>query len=148
MPPRTAPAQPVLEINQRPVRDLAHLLELLGQVRVERELNVHRTTIKRWLKGQVKIPGHQHQVIRMLLGDLPGTAGQWHGWGFRDGELYSPGGDRFCAGDVISLIYLRQQLHAREQELVKLKAQLAILEQALAHYAPAANEPLAGRQRA
>lgn len=68
-----------LEVNARPARDLQTLIEKLGRVRVERELNVHRTTVKRWLDGTVKIPGAKHQVIRMLLGDLPGTCGKWTG---------------------------------------------------------------------
>jgi hypothetical protein len=50
--------------------------------RLLRELDIHRTTLRRWLKEEIKIPGHQHQVIRLLLGDLPGTAGQWSGWRF------------------------------------------------------------------
>lgn len=91
----------MLEINARPVRDLKNLIDRIGQVRVERELNVHRTTVKRWLNGQVKIPGHQHQVIKMLLGDLPGTAGKWTGWRFHDGQLVSPAGDAFDAGSVV-----------------------------------------------
>ena len=53
----------MLEITARPARDLRQLIAAIGQRRVERELNVHRTTVLRWLKGSVKIPGHQHQVI-------------------------------------------------------------------------------------
>lgn len=79
LPEREAPRpKHRLEVNARPARDLQTLIEKLG--RVERELNVHRTTVKRWLAGQVKIPGAKHQVIRMLLGDLPGTCGKWTGW--------------------------------------------------------------------
>lgn len=118
----------MLEINARPVRDLRSLIDLIGQHRVERELNVHRTTVLRWLKGSVKIPGHQHQVIRMLLGDLPGTCGKWSGWRFHQGHLIAPGGDAFDAGQVLSLVLLRQQLTAQRREIVKLRAQLAVAE--------------------
>lgn len=118
----------MLEVNARPQRDLKALIDLIGQRRVERELNVHRTTVLRWLKGSVKIPGHQHQVIRLLLGDLPGTCGKWQGWGFRDGKLYAPGGDAFDAGQVLSLVLLRQQLAAQRREIMKLRAQLAVAE--------------------
>jgi len=112
----------VLEINKIPQRDLDHLLEAIGPLAVERELNVHRTTIRRWLSGQIKIPGAQHQAIRMLLGDLPGTAGAWFGWRFWKGKLWSPGGDQFSAGDVLAIGLLRQQLAAREAELRTLKS--------------------------
>lgn len=135
------PAEPVLQSVRRPVQDLRTLIEHLGRQRVERELNVHRTTVLRWLDHKVKIPGHQHQVIRMLLGDLPGTAGKWRGWMFKDGELLSPAGDRFSAGQVLSLVLLRQQLAARDREVAALKVQLAMAEQALAHSpGAAANE--------
>lgn len=149
MPSPTAKVQPVLEVNRRPVQDLRQLIELVGQHRVEWELNVHRTTVKRWLAGQVKIPGHQHQVIRMLLGDLPGTCGQWTRWMFRDGDLVSPAGDRFTAGQVLSLVLLRQQLTAQQAEIQRLKIRLAMAEQALQRTPEgAANEALDLRARA
>lgn len=115
-------ARTVLEINRIPQRDLDHLLEAIGQIAVERELNVHRTTVQRWQRGLIKIPGAKHQAIRMLLGDLPGTAGAWSGWRFWKGELWSPGGDRFSAGDVLSIGCLRQQLSAQAAELKKLRS--------------------------
>jgi hypothetical protein len=74
------------------------------------------------------------------LGDLPGTCGQWTGWRFHDGELLSPGGDRYRPGDVLSLIILRQQLTAQRRELEALKVKLAIAENALDRLAPAAND--------
>jgi hypothetical protein len=130
----------MLEINARPGRDLRALITLIGERGVLRELNIHRTTVRRWLKGEVQIPGHQHQVIRLLLGDLPGTCGKWTGWRFHQGELYSPASDRFGPGDVLSLVLLRQQLGAQRRELEQLKVKLAIAEQAVATLAPAAND--------
>ena len=140
MRPAAQRTPPILEINRRPVLDLKNLLETIGQRRVERELNVHRTTVLRWLKGQVQIPGHQHQVIKMLLGDLPGTCGKWTGWRFHDGFLISPGGDQFEPGHVLSLVLLRQQLTAQRREMDALRVQLAMAEQSLDRLSPAANE--------
>ncbi len=130
----------MLEINALPGRHLRALIELIGERRVLRELNVHRTTIRRWLKGEVQIPGHQHQVIKLLLGDLPGTCGKWTGWRFHDGALCSPGGDTYRPGDVLSLVILRQQLTAQRRELEALKIRLAIAEEAVERLAPAAND--------
>jgi hypothetical protein len=121
---------------------LRELIERIGERRVERELNVHRTTIKRWLKGEVAIPGAQHLAIRGLLGDLPGTCGKWTGWRFHEGELLAPGGDSFKPGDVLSLIILRQQLTAQRRELEALKVRLAISEEAERRHTGAANEDL------
>lgn len=135
----------MLEINARPARDLKNLIETIGRLAVERQLNVHRTTVKRWLDGSVRIPGHQHQVIKMLLGDLPGTEGKWTGWRFWQGQLLSPAGDSFDPGSVLSLILLRQQLTAQRREMDALRVQLAMAEQSLDRLSPAANEE---RQRA
>ena len=130
----------MLEINARPGRDLRALLERIGEPRLLRELDIHRTTLRRWLSGRVQIPGHQHQVIRLLLGDLPGTCGKWTGWRFHDGALCSPGGDTYRPGDVLSLVILRQQLTAQRRELEALRVKLAISEEAVERLAPAAND--------
>lgn len=131
----------MLDYRKRCVADLKRVVELIGKAGVERHLNVHRTTVARWLSGSVAIPGKAHQVIRMLLGDMPGTDGKWSGWRFHNGQLLSPGGDQFSAGDVLSLVLLRQQLRAREQEIARLKVRLAVAESAMPD---AANEPRAG----
>ena len=97
---RSAAPPALLEINRLPVKHLVQAVELLGEKRLERELNVHRTTIARWRKGEVRIPGKAHQVIRMLLGDMPGTEGKWTGWRFHDGDLVSPEGARRAPGSA------------------------------------------------
>lgn len=61
--------QPKLEINRIPVKDLHALIEKVGELGVCRQLNVHQKTLYRWRTGRVPIPGHQHQVIRLLLGE-------------------------------------------------------------------------------
>jgi ribosomal protein S14 len=92
----------MLEINRQPLRELAAAIELVGERPLLRALDIHEKTLYRWRTGRCKIPGHQRQVIRMLLGDLPGTDGQWHGWKFLRGELVSPGGDSYRPGDVLA----------------------------------------------
>ena len=83
--------------------------------------------------------------MRGLLGDLPGTSGRWTGWRFHEGNLLSPGGDRYRPGDVLSLILLRQQLSAQAREIVALKARLAVAEAAQPQ---AANDSGTVRRRA
>ena len=117
-----------LETNAQPARDLKNLIERIGQRRVERELNVHRTTVMRWLHGTVQIPGAQLLAVRALLGDLPGTAGKWNGWRFHDGQLTSPAGVAYNPGDILSLVLLRQQLTAQRRELDALRARCKALE--------------------
>jgi hypothetical protein len=145
LPTKARPPQPVLECNRIPLKDLAALLEKYGEPGVCRQLNVHRTTVRRWLKGEVQIPGHQRQVIRLLLGHLPGTEGQWGGWSFFQGELVAPNGNAFKAGDVLAIGLERQRVKALEQELYALKIRLAIAEEAERRHAGAANQDLAVR---
>ncbi|MFZ9370262.1 MAG: DUF3653 domain-containing protein [Limnohabitans sp.] len=130
----------MLEINEKPRRDLRQLIELIGQRRVARELNIHPKTLYRWKVGKTPIPGRQHLAIKLLLGDLPGTCGKWTGWRFHDGELLSPGGDRYEPGHVLSLVLLRQQLTAQRREIEDLRVHLAIAQEAVSRLAPAAND--------
>lgn len=142
LPAKPARAQPVLECNRIPLRDLSALLEKYGEKGVCRQLNVHRTTVRRWLAGQVQIPGHQLQVIRLLLGHLPGTEGQWAGWSFFQGQLVAPNGNAFNAGDVLAIGLNRQRILALEAQLHELQIRLAIAEEAERRHAGAANEDL------
>lgn len=141
MPEREAPKpQHRLEVNQRPINDLKRLIDLIGTHRVQRELNVHRTTVRRWLQGTVAIPGAQRLAVQALLGNLPGTCGKWTGWWFHEGDLLSPAGDRFSAGQVLSTVFLRQQVSAQQHEIAALKVQLALAEQSINQLSPAAND--------
>lgn len=135
-----AAPKPRLEINERPRRDLRLLIDLIGQRAVERELNVHRTTVRRWLSGEVRIGGAQLQAVRTLLGDLPGTDAAWHGWRFHGGELLSPGGDRYTAGEVLSLRIQIQRAQEQDREIRALRKRIKILEKTVDLYGPAANE--------
>jgi hypothetical protein len=130
----------MLEINARPGRDLRALIERIGESRLCFELNIHPKTLYRWKVGKTPIPGRQHLAIKLLLGDLPGTEGRWTGWHFYQGELVSPGGDRYEPGHVLVLVLLRQQLTAQRQEIERLRVHLAIAEEAVERLAPAAND--------
>lgn len=137
---KSAPAQPVLEVNRLPRKNLRLLIDAVGQRQVERDLDVHRTTVKRWLSGEVKIPGAQHLAIRYLLGDLPGTQGEWTGWRFAFGELVTPGGDRFTPGDVQAIRLQQQRARVLDQELREMRLRIKVLEKTLNQAGVAANE--------
>lgn len=129
----------MLEINERPRRDRQRLIDLIGQRAVERELNVHRTTVSRWLLGRVPVPGAQQLAVRSLLGHLPGTGEAWHGWRFHDGKLISPAGDTYTPGDVLGSRLQRQRADALDHELRALRLRVKVLEKTVDLYGPAAN---------
>jgi hypothetical protein len=129
----------VLEINERPRRDLRLLIDAIGQRQVERELSVHRTTVARWLDGSVSVPGAQSLAVRGLLGDLPGTAGKWTGWRFHAGLLHSPANDVYTPGDVLAVRLQQQRVAALDHENRDLKARIRVLEKTLDVMTPAAN---------
>lgn len=133
----------MLEINALPTLHLAQLVEQIGERQVCRELNIHEKTLYRWRTGRSKVPGRQHLAIRALLGDLPGTAGQWSGWMFKGGKLWSPEGNPFSAGDLLASLFNAQRIGALEQENRALRVRLAIAEEAVERLAPAANEAAA-----
>jgi hypothetical protein len=130
----------VLEINERPRRDLRLLIDAIGQRQVERALNVHRTTVRRWLSGQTAVPGAQHLAVRALLGDLPGTAGAWTGWRFHAGYLHSPANDTYEPGEILAVRLQQQRVAALDRENRELKARIRVLEKTIDLVSPAANQ--------
>jgi hypothetical protein len=127
--------------------DLRDLIEMRGRDTTERLLNVHRTTIKRWLDGSVKMPEATRLMVRMLLGHLPGTEGQWEGWRFWKGELHSPEGERFRVGDLTGLRYERLAADAARRELAEARATIADLVRERAVRDVAANDAAEVRQQ-
>lgn len=110
------------------VHDLRVLIETIGRERTERELGVHRTTVKRWLDGSVKLPAAVHAHIRALLGHLPGTDGQWEGWRFWQGRLYCrEWREGFTADEVVGIPHLHQRIAQLERFLSEANAKIADL---------------------
>lgn len=130
------------------LHDLRHLIELRGRDAVERELNVHRTTVKRWLDGSVRMPEAARTMVRMLLGHLPGTDGKWQGYRFWKGELWSPEGYRYTETDVSGIRLERQLLDIQRRRIAELEAQVASLVRERAVRDVAANDAAEVRVRA
>lgn len=99
-------------------RDLRALIELRGREPVERLLGVHRTTVTRWLDGSVRMPEHAQLMVSMLLGNMPGTDGQWEGFRFWKGKLYCrEWREGFTAGEVVGIPHLHQRIALLERLL-------------------------------
>lgn len=132
--------EPVLDCNRQPLHDLNRLIDRDGILAVGRLLNVHEKTLWRWVTGRCAIPGHQHVAVRCALGELPGTDGQWTGWCFRDGKLWSPENVSFTQGQIRAAFYDADRISTLQLQVESLAVKLAIAEDALDAFAPAAND--------
>lgn len=107
------------------IYDLAEVIDRIGRPAVLRHLNVHRTTLLRWERGQVRIPTRTHHLLRELLGHLPGTDGQWSGWRFWKGRLFNPAGDSWSPGEVEARHWHLQLIDSLQRRVSELEAQVA-----------------------
>jgi hypothetical protein len=133
-------ALPLLDVNQKPWRDLNTLIDRIGERAVLRALNIHEKTLYRWVTGRGQIPGRQHVAIQVLLGEIPGTEGQWSGWFFKAGKLWSPENVSYTAGQLRAAHFDADRISTLSREVTALRVKLAIAEQALDRFAPAAND--------
>jgi len=64
--------------------------------------HVHPDTARRW-KRQGSAPAAALALIRLLWEcDLGGLSAPWRGWIIRQGEMYSPAGDRLTPGLILA----------------------------------------------
>lgn len=116
---------------QQHKQEMIDLVSDLGMYRCERLLNVHRTTIQRWMRGESRVPESAIFTLRGIAkGQLPGQDDTtWQGWHFHtDGNLYSPDGRPFHIGDLMAQQYERQLIKAQQARIKELEAKLARLE--------------------
>ena len=106
-------------------------------------LNVHRTTLMRWIAGTSRIPDTALVALRAGAdGQLPyQQRGEWKDWRFdRFGNLWAPNGQRYTPGMLLALPYERAVARSIEQERDALKAELDRVYKELAQYDHASND--------
>lgn len=106
-------------------REAADLIDELGPERVSTLLNVHLTTVKRWLTGDVVAQTPVLIALRTLAGRHWDRSPDWEGWTIRDNFLWSNAGERFVPGDLLGLRYRIQLQKHYEGQIKRLKAKLA-----------------------
>lgn len=122
-----------------PLQEVHDLVERIGERRALYELNVHRTTLGRWLKGQVPVPAAALRHLRQLAYDV-GADPEWQGWRFRDGLLHSPEGYEFTPGDLYAIRFLKGQISALQTEVRTLKGTIDQVKREAAQRDKAAND--------
>lgn len=132
--------------ERRAAQALAEIRELVelygGPGHTARLLDVHQDTVGRWLEGTSKAPESARIALRAAArGQVPGMETKhWEGWSFgRDGQLYTPSGQAFGAGDIMAMQYERALIKHLQNEVRTLEAKL---HKALELGHTAANDPL------
>jgi hypothetical protein len=124
-------------------QELIDLVYIVETGRAERALNVHRTTLARWMSGKSRIPESALVTLRAYAkGQLPGmTDEHWQGWRFgRDGMLYEPNGYAHSEGDIRAQFYERRLIRAQQDRIQELEAKVKALTTQLASVDTAAND--------
>lgn len=142
-----------IEIPHVPVRErrakenrheLAELIDAIGGEGFALDvLNVHRTTLMRWIAGTSRIPETALVALRAAgKGQLPyQQRGDWKDWIFdRFGNLWAPNGQRYTPGMLLALPYDRAVAREIERERDALKAELDRVYKELAQYDHASND--------
>ena len=126
---------------RNPQREMVQLAADLGVSRIASICRVHRTTVARWVKGQVPVPESAILALRAYgWGEMPGLDRCWDGWFFRDGLLWSPEGNKFDPGEIMALIYMPPLAIAQRQTIVDLEAKLIAATKEATKHDPAAND--------
>jgi transcriptional regulator with XRE-family HTH domain len=122
-------------------REVAALVEEIGPGAAARLCGVHRTTVGRWLSGKVAPPPSALDLLRIAAsGQVPGMGGDWLGWRFAAGRLWSPNGVPYSPGDLMAQQYERPLIRALQRKVSELEARIVRMTKAAAQVDPAGND--------
>ncbi len=95
----------------------------VGEARALALLQVNRTTLGRWLSGQVKVPHSAALVLRQVAEGIPpeGTEA-WRGFAWDGDALVTPTGERLTARQLDGLHWERQHKQALVRRVAELEA--------------------------
>lgn len=123
--------------------DIAHAVDTIGPRRVLTVLEIHRSTLARWLSGDSVIPRPAWLVLVMLAeGRLPGMSDDWRQFRF-DGDTLTMPGTRFAytAREIAGWQYQLAVIEALKRRVTQLEKEKAHLLKV--GYFEAANDAIA-----
>lgn len=127
---------------------LRHLLHEgprpVGEARALSVLQINRTTLGRWLSGQVKVPHAAALVLRQLAEGVPpeGTD-DWRGFAWDGDALVTPTGERLRPRELDGLHWQRQYTRSLERRVKELETML----ESLRRVGGSANDAIASEVR-
>lgn len=108
---------------------LRHLLHEgprpVGEARALALLQINRTTLGRWLSGQVKVPHAAALVLRQVAEGIPpeGTDA-WRGFTWDGDALVTPTGERLTPHELDGLHWTRQHTKALARRVAELEGMI------------------------
>lgn len=100
----------------------------VGEARALAILQINRTTLGRWLSGQVKVPHAAALVLRQLAeGIPPGGTDHWRGFAWDGDALVTPTGERLTPRELDGLHWTRQHTKALARRVAELEATIETL---------------------
>lgn len=95
----------------------------VGEARALSVLQINRTTLGRWLSGQVKVPHAAALVLRQLAEGIPpeGTDA-WRGFTWDGDALVTPTGERLTPRELDGLHWTRQHTKALARRVAELES--------------------------
>lgn len=127
-------------MRAKQLEELEILVSAIGPTWSASVCGVHRTTLSRWRSGAVPVPRAALNALRAADGRAPGMAGQWNGWHFVDGVLWSPEGYQYGPGDLLAQVYERPLIRSLQKQVSEYEARIVRLTQAAAQVDPAGND--------
>lgn len=109
--------------------DIARAVDTIGTRRTLAVLEIHRSTLARWLSGDSTIPRPAWLVLIMLAeGRLPGMSDDWRHFRF-DGDTLTMPGTRFAytAREIAGWPYQVALIDALKRHIAKLETEKAHL---------------------
>lgn len=100
----------------------------VGEARALALLHINRTTLGRWLSGQVKVPHSAALVLRQVAeGIPPGGTDAWRGFAWEGDALVTPAGERLTAREIDGLHWQRQYTRSLERRVKELETMVESL---------------------
>ncbi len=100
----------------------------VGEARALALLQVNRTTLGRWLSGQVKVPHAARLVLRQVAeGVPPDCTDAWRGFTWVNDAVLTPTGERLTAREIDGLHWQRQYTRSLERRVSELETTIESL---------------------
>ncbi|WP_028214724.1 DUF3653 domain-containing protein [Paraburkholderia mimosarum] len=131
--------QPATPEEARELCDYA--VKVVGHEQALTILGVHRTTLLRWRKGEVRIPHAALALLRIWReGRLPGMGEDWRGFAFFGDKLYTPAGQGYTAREIEGWHWQQQHCEATNRRNAQLEALVKDLSDKLQGISGATND--------